>query len=192
MYMFLLFEIQGEKIKKHLNAVYKYNLRHDFKNHINPQRPGYMFRNEGGLLLCTWPNGGEPSIPFIYSNEVWTGIEYAVASFLIAMGEEEKGVEIVDTLRQRYSGKNRNPYDEIECGHWYARAMSSYALMEAYSGVRYDAYKKTLYYKSSPKKKVSLLATDTGYALISVEGDLVQVKNVEGYLDVKKIEKIKE
>ena len=108
--------LSKEKIKKHLNAVYKYNLRRDFKNHINPQRPGYMFRNEGGLLLCTWPNGGEPSIPFIYSNEVWTGIEYAVASFLIAMGEEEKGIDIVTTLRNRYSGKNRNPYDEIECG----------------------------------------------------------------------------
>ena len=43
------------------------------------------------------------------------------------MGRVEEGLEIVRTCRDRYDGRVRNPFDEYECGHWYARAMSSYA-----------------------------------------------------------------
>ena len=41
--------------------------------HANPQRPGYALGDEPGLLLCTWPRGGKPTLPFVYSDEVWTG-----------------------------------------------------------------------------------------------------------------------
>src|SRR5687767_11330828 len=68
------------KIQNHLMAVYKHNLKHDLSEHANPQRPSYAFGDEGGLLLCSWPKGGKLSLPFVYSDEVWTGIEYQVAS----------------------------------------------------------------------------------------------------------------
>ncbi len=58
----------------------------DLSGHANPQRPSYACGDEGGLLLCTWPKGGELSLPFVYSNEVWTGIEYQVASHLMLLG----------------------------------------------------------------------------------------------------------
>jgi len=60
--------------------VYKYNLRRDLTDYANPQRPAYALGKEGGLFLCTWPRGGEPDLPFVYSNEVRIGIEYQVAS----------------------------------------------------------------------------------------------------------------
>ena len=82
-------------------------------------------RSEGGLLLCTWPKGGDLSLPFVYSNEVWTGIEYQAASHMIAMGLVKEGLEVVRTCRDRYDGSVRNPFNEYECGHWYARAMSA-------------------------------------------------------------------
>lgn len=63
------------------------------------------------------------SLPFVYSNEVWTGIEYQVASHLMLQGEVEKGLEIVRACRQRYDGSVRNPFNEYECGHWYGRAL---------------------------------------------------------------------
>ena len=47
--------------------------------------------DEGGLLLCTWPKGGKLSLPFVYSDEVWTGIEYQVASHLMLMGLRGRG-----------------------------------------------------------------------------------------------------
>lgn len=53
---------------------------------------------------------------FVYSNEVWTGIEYQVAAHLMFEGEVEKGLEIVRTCRDRYNGRVRNPFNEYECG----------------------------------------------------------------------------
>jgi len=37
--------------------------------------------------------------------------------------------------QRQYNGK-------YEGGHWYARAMSSYALIQALTGIRYDAVEK--------------------------------------------------
>src|SRR4030042_1526703 len=96
------------KVKSHLEAVYHYNLKHDLSDHINPQRPGFACGHEGGLLLCTWPRGAQPTLPFVYSNEVWTGIEYAVASHLMMRGEVKKGLGIVREVRKRYDGRKRN------------------------------------------------------------------------------------
>ena len=111
--------LDPEKVKSHLLSVYKYNFRTSLHNHANPQRPTYALNDEGGLLLCTWPHGDRLSLPFVYSEEVWTGIEYQVASHLAMMGEQEKCLDIVRAARQRYDGRVRNPYDEYECGHWY-------------------------------------------------------------------------
>jgi uncharacterized protein (DUF608 family) len=120
------------KVKSHLLSVHKYNFRTSLHNHANPQRPTYALNDEAGLLLCTWPRGDRPSLPFVYSEEVWTGIEYQVASHLAMMGEPDKCLEIVRAVRSRYDGRVRNPCNEYECGHWYARAMSSYALLQAF------------------------------------------------------------
>jgi uncharacterized protein (DUF608 family) len=136
--------LDREKVRSHLLAVHHHNLRHDLSAHANPQRSGYAFGSEGGLLLCSWPRGGETSLPFPYSNEVWTGIEYQVAAHLIMHGHLEEGLEIVRLCRRRYDGRVRNPFDEIECGHFYARALASYSLLQALSGARYDAVEKKL------------------------------------------------
>ena len=137
--------IDQQKIKSHLLSVYKYNLKKNLIDHANPQRPDYALGSEGGLLLCTWPKGGKLSLPFVYSDEVWTGIEYQVASHLMLTGNVAAGLDVVRTCRDRYDGRIRNPFNEYECGHWYARAMSSYGLLQALTGVRYDAVDKILY-----------------------------------------------
>lgn len=179
--------VDDEKVKSHLLSVYKYNLKTDLRNHDNPQRPSYACGNEGGLLLCTWPKGGQLSLPFVYSNEVWTGIEYQVASHLMLKGEVEKGLEIVRTCRNRYDGQIRNPFDEYECGHWYARAMSSYGLLQGLTGVRYDAVDHTLYIDSKIGDFKSFLSTETGFGNVGLKNGNPFVKMVYGTLDVKKV-----
>jgi non-lysosomal glucosylceramidase len=47
-------------------------------------------------------------------------------------------VECVKNIRARYDGEKRNPWDEPECGHHYARAMSSWSTIVALSGFLYD------------------------------------------------------
>ena len=181
--------LDPEKVKSHLLSVYKYNLKRDLSGHSNPQRPGYALGKEGGLLLCSWPNGDKPSLPFVYSDEVWTGIEYQVASHLIMCGCVEEGLEIVRTCRDRYDGTVRNPYNEYECGHFYARALSSYGLLQALSGARYDALTKTL--EMNPKVKgdfKSFIATNTGYGTVGMKDGKPFADVAKGRIDIEKIE----
>lgn len=171
--------IDKKKVMSHLLSVYKYNLKKDLSTHSNPQRPSYACGEEGGLLLCTWPRGDEPSLPFVYSNEVWTGIEYQVASHLMMMGKVKEGLEIVRICRQRYDGRIRNPFNEYECGHWYGRALSSYALIQGLTGARYDSVEKVLYLEPSIKGDFqAFISAATGYGIVGV-------KNGRPFLDVK-------
>lgn len=161
--------LDREKVKSHLRAVHRYNLRQNLSTHVNPQRPTYANGSDGGLLLCSWPRGGKPALPFVYSDEVWTGIEYQAAAHMIMLGLVEEGLEVVRTCRARYDGKTRNPFDEYEWGHWYARAMASYSLLQALSGARYDAVEHVLYLTPAVRGDFrSFLATATGYGTVGV------------------------
>lgn len=53
-----------------------------------------------------------------------------------ADGKSAGGTYIVRACRDRYDGRTRNPFNEYECGHWYARAMSSYGMMQGLTSVR--------------------------------------------------------
>jgi hypothetical protein len=157
------------KVESHLLAVHRYNLKKTLTEHANPQRPTYALGKEGGLVLCTWPKGGRLSLPFVYSEEVWTGIEYQVASHLMMLGHVAEGLEIVRILRDRYDGRVRNPFNEYECGHWYARAMASYGLIQGMSGARYDAVERMLYVDPSNDGDFrAFLCTATGYGTVGV------------------------
>jgi len=125
--------LDENKTRQAMKSIYTYNFRRDLSDHENVQRC-FALGDEGGLLLCTWPRGGRPRFPFVYSNEVWTGIEYQVAACLIWEGLVEEGLDIVKTARARHDGFKRNPFNEVECGHHYARSLSSWGLVLACSG----------------------------------------------------------
>ena len=144
-------------------------------------------KNDGGLLLCTWPKGGDLSLPFVYSNEVWTGIEYQVASHLMFFGKVKEALDIVRACRERYDGKVRNPFNEYECGHWYARAMASYGMIQGLTGVRYDAVTKTLFVNSRVGDDFdSFFSCNTGFGNVGLENGIPYVKMTSGTLDIKK------
>ncbi|HTB98447.1 MAG TPA: GH116 family glycosyl-hydrolase [Terracidiphilus sp.] len=126
-----------------LQSVYRNNFKHGFWTHANTQRI-YAINDEIGLLLCSWPDGGRPSLPFVYSDEVWTGVEYQVAANLIFRGLLEEGLAVAKGVSDRYDGLKRNPWNQIEWGNHYSRAMASYALLLALSGFKYSAIEKTL------------------------------------------------
>ncbi|MBD3415312.1 MAG: hypothetical protein GF421_12895 [Candidatus Aminicenantes bacterium] len=135
-------------VDKALSSIYEHNFRQGLSGFSNVQRV-YALNEESGLLLCSWPKGNRPALPFVYSDEVWTGIEYQVAASLIYAGHLDKGLDMVQATRERYQGFNRNPWDELECGHHYARAMASWTVMLALSGFQYDGVDHTLSF--SPK-----------------------------------------
>lgn len=99
-----------------------------------------------------------------------TGIEYQIASHLMLLGHVEEGLEVVRTCRDRYDGRVRNPFDEYECGHWYARAMASYGVLQGLTGARYDAVDRVLHLEPRIGGDFrSFLATATGYGTVGVQ-----------------------
>jgi hypothetical protein len=62
-----------------------------------------------------------------------------VAVHLAQEGMTREAGQVVRDIRARYDGEKRNPFDEAECGHHYARAMASWGLVPAWSGFFYSA-----------------------------------------------------
>ena len=125
-------------VKKALQSLFRYNFRQDLYGHWNNMRT-FALNDESGLLICTWPHGSRPKVPFPYFAEVMTGLEYQAAALMIYEDLLEEGLTIVEAIRQRFDGERRNPWNEQECGHHYVRAMASWALLLAISGFHYSA-----------------------------------------------------
>lgn len=181
------------KVISHLQAVYRHNFKQDLSSIANPTfwsvRATYALGSDAGLILCSWPHGDMPTIPFPYATEVWTGTEYEVAGFLISLGFLEQGLDLVKACRRRYDGSVRNPFSEVEAGHWYARALSSYSLLQAFSGARYDAVDKILHMKPAIKGDFRcFLSTATGYGTVGVRNGEPFVEVVSGDIPYARIE----
>lgn len=138
--------MKEENVKSAIAAVYRYNFLEDFSDFTNLQRM-YALNGESGMVLCNWPHGNRPEIPFVYSDEVWSGIEYQVASHLIYEGFVKEGLRVVKAVRDRHDGISRSPWDEVECGHHYARSLASYGVLLALTGFHCDAVNKVLTFK---------------------------------------------
>jgi uncharacterized protein (DUF608 family) len=129
-----------EKVRSALAAVYKYNWAPDVGplNAAHPPERWFARPGEPGLLICTWPRGGRPKEPVRYRDEVWTGIEYQVAAGLAWEGMTDEALAIVHGIEQRYDGARHNPWNEVECGDHYARALASWGVLHALAGFTYD------------------------------------------------------
>lgn len=127
-------------VKEAVRSVYKYNFREEMSEMQSVQRC-YALNDDSGLLLCSWPRGNRPKIPFVYADEVWSGIEYQVAAHLVYEGYIEEGLHIVKGVRARHDGVKRNPFNEVECGNHYVRSMASYAVYLALIGFEFDMTK---------------------------------------------------
>jgi len=129
--------VSPENIRKTLRSIYKYNYKPTLANHDNVERT-YALNEEAAVVVCDYGKAERPHIPFPYYAEAWTGQEYLVAALMMNWGMVNEGVECVENIRARYDGEKRNPWDEPECGHHYARAMSSWSTIVALSGFLYD------------------------------------------------------
>ncbi len=130
--------VSDEHIGKTLESIHRYNFKRSLATHENVQRT-FALNDEAALVVCDYGKASRPRIPFPYYAEVFTGLEYVAASHMIYAGMTREGVESIHATRARYDGEKRNPWDEAECGHHYARAMAAWSGLLALSGFRYHA-----------------------------------------------------
>ena len=173
------------KVRSALASAYRHNYRLDLKGHFNPCRV-YAYEDEGGVLVATWPGEAtKPAVPAPYSEEVWTGLEYMLASHLILRGLVEEGLSIVASTRSRYDGRRRNPWNEIECGSYYVRSMSSFALVNAWSGLTYDMGKGLMGFAPAVGGDGTWLwSIGEGWGVVSRSGDTIRLDVKYGSLEL--------
>ncbi len=175
--------LPSEHVRLALASIYRYNFNTGFQDFANPQRI-YALNDEKALLLCSWPKGKRPELPFVYSDEAWTGIEYQVASHLIYEGMLEEGLAIVKAVRDRYDGFRRNPWNEVECGSHYARALASWALMLALSGFRYSAVERSIMFAPALNRRAfkTFFSAGSGWGMFS---QIVTAQRHRAIIDVR-------
>jgi len=125
-------------LRKTLASIERYNYKPNLSSWLGSLRT-YALNNEAAIVICDYPKGGKPEVPVNYYSENWTGVEYSVSQLMCMYGMEDHAITHVADIRNRFDGKKRNPYDEPEYGHHYARAMSSWGLVPTLSGFRHDA-----------------------------------------------------
>lgn len=130
--------VDRKKVVSALRAIYKYNFKPSLERHESTQRT-YALNDEAGLVICDYGRVSRPEVPFPYFAEAWTGLEYSTAALMIYEGLVEQGLTVIENVRRRHDGEKRNPWNEPECGHHYARAMAAWAPVLALSGFRYHA-----------------------------------------------------
>lgn len=134
-----------------LRSLWKYNFVPDvgpFRDRFKQGR-WYAMAGDGGLLMCTWPKGGqnpnfEKHWQYMYFNECMSGFEWQVASHMVYEGMLKEGLAVARAIHDRYDATLRNPYNEIECSDHYSRAMASYGVFISICGFEYHGPKAHL------------------------------------------------
>lgn len=140
-----------DKTQSALRSLWRYNFTPDVGPYREEYTTGrwYAMPGEAGLLMCTFPKGGEvearggkPGHGFAgYFNECMNGFEYQAASHMIAEGLLHEGLAVTRAVHDRYHPSRRNPYNEIECGDHYARSMASYGAFVTMCGFEHHGPK---------------------------------------------------
>jgi len=135
--------VRPQNIRTTLESIYRYNYKRSLADHDSVQRT-YALNEEAAVVVCDYGKSARPRIPFPYYAEAWTGPEYSTAALMFYSGMVAEGVEYIENLRSRYDGEKRNPWNEAECGHHYARAMASWSGVVALSGFEYDGPRQAI------------------------------------------------
>ena len=131
--------LPADKTRTALESIWKYNFSPDAGKYFQDKHGGRQFVNPGdmGLIMCTFPrtdwdyvkaSGGDAAHGGFayYFVECWTGNEYQVANHMFWEGMTEKALAVVRAIHERYAALKRNPWNEVECGDHYSRAMAGH------------------------------------------------------------------
>jgi hypothetical protein len=180
--------VERDHVHQTLRSILAYNRRTRLHDHFNYLR-SFALGDEAALVMASYPHG-RPEMPFPYYTEVMTGFEYTAAVGLLYEGMVGEGLQCIKDIRDRYDGRRRNPFDEAECGHHYARAMASWAALLALTGFSYSAVTRSMAFAAQD----GTFFWSTGYAwgVCTIEPDEeaadVTLQVLHGCLDLARFE----
>jgi hypothetical protein len=179
--------VDPANVRTTLRSIMKYNYRASLADHFNCMRT-FALGDEAALLMASYPDGRPPN-PFPYFTEVMTGFEYTAAIGMLYEGMMDDGLKCIRSIRARYDGLKRNPYDEAECGHHYGRAMISWAGLLALSGFQYSAVQMSLQLGAvdGPMFWSNGYAYGTFTGSAAPEGRTVSITALRGDLQLKRL-----
>ncbi len=136
-----------EMVRKTLESIWEYCWAPDvgLQNEQHKPERWFAYPGEAGLFTCTWPRSqhlGPKSTR--YRNEIWTGIEYQVANHMAYEGVLIEALAICRAIHDRYHPSKHNPFNEIECGDHYARALASWGVLLGLAGFEYHGPQRHL------------------------------------------------
>ena len=185
--------------KSALQSIFKYNYYPRVGDYLDTATIKnvrfYALPDESGTIICSFPKGGAGQAPgevrneweklvVGYFSECMTGFTYQAAAHMISEGLVDEGLTMIEAIHKRYSPDLRNPYNEVEYGNHYTRAMSSYGAFVAASGFTYHGPKGELGF--SPKIQAenfkSAFITAEGYGSY---GQVIGNKKQERSVDLK-------
>ena len=165
-----------------LRSLWRYNFAPDAGRYHEQVKGGrwYAMPGEAGLFMCTFPKpdwdlkkaaGKGPAWAAFYFNECMTGFEHQVASHMIAEGMAPEGLAVLRAIHDRYSVAKRNPFNEVECGDHYSRAMASYGSFVTMCGFEYDGPKGQLAFapRLTPEKFRAAFTSARGWGSYAQE-----------------------
>jgi len=150
----------------------------------------YNYSPEIGVANATAPKGGRDvaAVTNLQAGGVWSGIEFAFASYLMDHGRYADGAGVAAAVYRRYLRAGM-PWNHVECGSHYTRAMSSWTTLLAATGFKPDR----------PAQRLGLLPTApgdfrapwvmaSGFGTISRQGGKLTIECQSGSLDFKQLQ----
>jgi len=143
------------------------------------------FNPEFGVHNATAPKGGRDALTVtnLQAGGVWSGIEFAFASFLMDHGRYADGVKIVEAVHRRYLRAGQ-PWNHSECGGHYSRAMSSWTTLLAATGFKPDRPNQALaVVPAAPGDFHAPWVTASGFGTIRRSGRSLSISCASGSLE---------
>jgi uncharacterized protein (DUF608 family) len=169
-----------DHIRQTLESVMKYNFVPDVSALFNNMR-SYVMGHEAALLMASWPKG-RLEVPFPYFPEAMTGFEYCAATGMLYEGMEAEGLRCIEAIRERFDGARRNPFNEPECGHHYARSMASWSAVLALSDFHYSGVDKRFHITGKPGKW--FWSNGSAWGTVTVTDGKAVLEVIEGSLQL--------
>jgi uncharacterized protein (DUF608 family) len=169
----------ADQSRQALEKIYRYNfapdpVAYEKANTAIPMGRVFAMAKEPGVVMTTWPHCGAEIAPgkpaswaAMYFNEIWTGQEYQLATQMLYDGVVDQGLIVTRAVHDRYAPAKRNPYNEIECGEHYARAMAGYGVFLGACGFEHHGPRQHLGFapRLTPDDFAAAFTANTGWGL---------------------------